>query len=141
MGTVETRHLDGDVEVLEFILDDKQYCVDLALVDEIVNNDDTITEIPNSDPEVVGVMDLRGQTTTIVDPRIALELPRGSDPKYIIVFDSDERPIGWLIEDVTQVSSLPEEHLDETVSNDAVKGVFKHGEEFTIWVEPAAINT
>jgi len=122
--------------VLEFELDDKQYCVDLDLVDEIVNNENSITTIPNSAPEVKGVMDLRGKTTQIIDPRIALDLAAGADPKYVIVFESADRPFGWLIEDVTQVTTLEQDHLDESVANESINGVFKQGGTFTVWVDP-----
>jgi purine-binding chemotaxis protein CheW len=122
--------------VLEFELDDKQYCVDLDLVDEIVNNENSITTIPNSAPEVRGVMDLRGKTTQIIDPRIALDLASGADPKYVIVFESEDRPFGWLIEDVTQVTTLEQDHLDESVANESINGVFKHEDTFTVWVDP-----
>lgn len=122
--------------VLEFELDDKQYCVDLDLVDEIVNNENSITTIPNSAPEVKGVMDLRGKTTQIIDPRIALDLASGADPKYVIVFESEDRPFGWLIEDVTQVTTLEQDHLDESVANESINGVFKQADTFTIWVDP-----
>lgn len=126
----------ADYQVLEFELGEKAYCVELDLVDEIVNNENEITAVPNADPEVVGVMDLRGRTTSIVDPRISLELPRDSEPKYVIVFDTGDQPIGWLIEDVSQVSSLNATDLDESVSNGSVNGVFKRDDRFTIWVDP-----
>lgn len=127
-------------QVLEFQIGGKQYCVDLDHVDEIVDNNNEITHIPNSDRAVMGVMDLRGQTTTIVDPRISLGIDTETPAKYVVVFESEERPIGWLIEDVMQVADVSEENLDESVTNDAVKGVFKQGDEFTVWVDPSDIH-
>lgn len=127
-------------QVLEFQIGGKQYCVDLDHVDEIVDNNNAITHIPNSDRAVMGVMDLRGQTTTIVDPRISLGIDAETPAKYVVVFESEERPIGWLIEDVMQVADVSEENLDESVTNDAVKGVFKQGDEFTVWVDPSDIH-
>lgn len=132
---------NSEYQVLEFEIGEKEYCVDLDYVDEIVNNEDEITSLPNTDPEVVGVMDLRGRTTTVVDPRIALDLPSGSEPKYVIVFESDGDPVGWLIEDVNQVVSVSENDVDESVSNESINGVFKQEDQFTIWIDPGAINT
>lgn len=131
---------NSEYQVLEFEIGKKEYCVDLQHVDEIVNNDDEITSLPKSAPEVVGVMDLRGRTTTVIDPRIALDLPTRSEPKYVIVFESAGEPVGWLIEDVSQVASLSEDEVDESVSNGSINGVFKQGEKFTIWIDPGAIN-
>ena len=75
-----------------------------------------------------------------MDPRIALDLPAGSEPKYVIVFESEGEPVGWLIEDVSQVASLSEDHLDDTVANESINGVFKHDDQFIIWVDPEDIN-
>lgn len=130
---------DAGYSVLEFELDDKQYCVDLDLVGEIVNNANSITSLPDSDPEVKGVMDLRGQTTRIIDPRIALDISSVADPKYVIVFESEEYSFGWLIDDVRQVTTLDAEYLDETVANETINGVFKRGDEFTVWLDPADV--
>lgn len=127
-------------QVLEFQIGGKQYCVDLDHVDEIVDNENAITEIPQTDHAVMGVMDLRGETTTIVDPRISLGIDAETNPKYVVVFESDTQPIGWLIEDVTQVAEVSETNLEESVSNDAVKGVFKQADKFTIWVDPSDIH-
>lgn len=127
-------------EVLEFDLEGKRYCVTLDTVDEIVNNDGTITEIPNTAPEVVGVMDLRGETTTIVDPRVSLGRQTATQPKYVVVFESEDRPVGWLIQDVYQVTTVDADHLDGSVGQGAVNGVFKRGDEFSIWVDPDDIN-
>lgn len=131
---------DSELQALEFELGGKQYCVELSHVDEIVNNEDAITAVPNTAPEVVGVMDLRGRTATIIDPRLSLDLPASSEPKYVIVFESEDRPIGWLIDEVTQVATIPEGDLDETVASGPVRGVFKREEAFTVWIDPAAIN-
>ena len=132
--------VESEYQILEFELGGKQYCVDLDYVDEIVNNEDAITEVPNTDPDVVGVMDLRGRTTTIVDPRISLDLSGDLEPKYVIVFEGEDEQVGWLIEDVSQVTAIDEEHLDETVSNGSVNGVFKRGDDFTIWVDPGGAD-
>lgn len=131
---------DSEMQALEFELGGKQYCVELSHVDEIVNNEDSITSVPNTEPEVIGVMDLRGQTATIVDPRLSLDLSASTEPKYVIVFESEDRPIGWLIDDVTQVTTIAESDLDETVANGPVRGVFKRDDEFTVWIDPGVIN-
>lgn len=126
--------------VLEFAIGGKQYSVELEHVDEIVTNDATITAIPTADEAVDGVVDLRGRTTTVVDPRIPLDLSTDASTKYVIVFESDDHPIGWRIEDVHQVESIPIDQLDETVAAGPVAGVFKTGDEFTVLVDPRPIN-
>jgi purine-binding chemotaxis protein CheW len=57
---------DTETQVLEFILGEEQYCVTIDAVDEIVKATE-VTPMPETPPAVVGIMDLRGNTTVIVN--------------------------------------------------------------------------
>ncbi|MEF8772672.1 chemotaxis protein CheW [Halodesulfurarchaeum sp.] len=57
------------LNVLKFSLGDGRYCIDISHVEEIVDANEEITPDPNADDHIVGVVDLRGETTTIVDPK------------------------------------------------------------------------
>lgn len=135
--------LDPETQVLEFHLDGRTYCVDIGHVDEIVGREDDLTPLPNSEPHVEGIMDLRGRTTTILDPKRVLGLDGESTGDRIIVFESDaeaNRATGWIIDDVSDVSRVEPESVDEAVDGDAVRGIIKRDGGFVIWVEPGVIN-
>lgn len=139
---------DGDpaeeaevTQVLEFGLGEETYCLDIAYIDEIVDAGD-LTSIPNSPRHVEGVMDLRGRTTTIIDPKTLLGIAESGARERIIVFDPDETTdgdtVGWVVDEVYQVRDVAAEQVDEgtTAGDDDVRGIVKGDDRFVVWVEP-----
>jgi len=128
------------LQVLVFRLEDKRYCIDIAHIDEIVDRHE-LTKLPDSKPHVEGVMDLRGITTTIVNPKTVLGLTDSGTGDRVIVFETeDERSIGWVIDEVNQVVSLDDVEIDESVESQSVHGVVRQDDDLVIWVKPSAIN-
>ncbi|MEM4781984.1 MAG: chemotaxis protein CheW [Halalkalicoccus sp.] len=134
---------DG-TQVLEFELGAETYCVDIGYVAEIVDTDE-LTRIPNSPPHVKGVMDLRGRTTSIVDPKTVFDIESTDEEKRIIVFDPEvtdsQGAIGWVVDEVYQVVTVdPEEVDDSPLEDEAIEGVVKQDDAFVIWVSPDSIS-
>lgn len=132
----------ADLQVLEFRLEDRNYCIDIAHVDEIVDKDD-LTPLPNAEPRVEGVMDLRGTTTTIINPKTVLDLEETETGERVVVLeadDGDDGNVGWLIDAVEQVVSVDEETVDESVESGSVRGIVRQDEEFVVWLKPDEIN-
>lgn len=141
-----------DTQVLTFTLGGEDYCVPIEYVAEIVDGG-SIRSLPESDPHVVGITDLRGQTTTIVDPCECLDIDSenlltdgGEVQNRIVVLDSDalgtESATGWLVSDVDEVTTVPEETLDaESVGDtDSLRGLIKNDDGFTLWLDPHAFT-
>ncbi|MFC4356851.1 chemotaxis protein CheW [Halobium salinum] len=133
-------------QVLEFGLGDESYCLDISYIDEIVDAGE-LTRIPNSPPHVEGVMDLRGRTTSIVDPKKVFDIHAsgaGEGRNRIVVFDPDEAgdggAMGWVVDEVYQVITVDPDSLDDsTLSDDeGVRGVVKREDGFVVWVDPLA---
>lgn len=127
------------VELLEFDLGSETYGVDIQSVAEVVTMEET-TGLPDAPPHLVGVMDLRGTTTAIVDPKTVFGL-EGEHGGRVIVFDDaafdDGRPVGWVVDEVSQVVQVDPETVEEApVDEDAIRGVVRRSEEFVIWVDP-----
>lgn len=138
-------------QVLKFALGGEDYCVDIDYVAEIVDGD-AITEIPDAEPHVEGVMDLRGRTTTIVDPRTvldtggieteALAADGGVGQRRIVVLDSEtvdaESTTGWMVSDVKEVMEASEAELEagNVGSTALLRGLLKEDDGFTLWVDP-----
>lgn len=128
-------------QVLEFRLESNLYCIDIRHIEEVVEREEHgITTLPNADRHVEGVMDLRGETTTIIDPKKLLGLDAEEEGKRIIVLESATNGggiEGWQVDEVNEVSSVSEEMVENPVDEDElVRGVINHDEEFVIWVEP-----
>ena len=124
--------------VLEFSLGDGRYCIDITHVDEIVDASEDVTPVPNADPQVVGVVDLRGETTTIVDPTVSLDLDTETDGRRIVVL-SEFDSTGLLIDDVHQVLDVEDDEVDTANASESTRGVIRRDDRFVVWVEPAAL--
>jgi purine-binding chemotaxis protein CheW len=129
-----------ETRVLEFTLGDEQYCLDIEYVEEIVKRE-TVTRVPNTPDYVEGVVDLRGQITTILDPKELLDIDTEGEKELIVVFDpegfEDQGAIGWIVDEVTQVTPVVEDEVnDSPVDEEYINGVVERDEEFVIWTEP-----
>jgi purine-binding chemotaxis protein CheW len=137
----ESTH-DEETRVLEFTLDDEHYCLDIAYIEEIVK-EETITRVPNTPDRVEGVVDLRGQITTILNPKVTIGKDDQSPSDLIIVFDNDafedQGYLGWVVDDVRQVSPITDSEVNEPpVEDEHINGVIDRDddEEFVIWTSP-----
>ena len=74
-----------------------------------------ITEVPRADPEVVGVMSVRGRLVTVVDLKRRFRLTRSftMDKKSrILLVDAAGELIGLLVDEVLQVYRLAEAEVE-----------------------------
>ncbi|WP_262178262.1 chemotaxis protein CheW [Haloarcula laminariae] len=138
----ETTQSEEVVRVLEFALGDEYYCLDIEYVEEIVKRD-AVTRVPNTPAFVDGVVDLRGQITTILEPKEMMDIEGEGDQNLIIVFDpdqfEDQGAIGWVVDEVRQVVPVPESDINHPpVDAEYINGVVDREEydQFVIWVEP-----
>ncbi len=138
----ETADSSGETtQVLEFGLGSETYCLDIGVIDEIVDAGD-LTRIPNSPAHVEGVMDLRGRTTSIINPKTVFDINEAGEQNRIIVFDpdsiGDQGTIGWVVDEVYQVSDVGVNDVDETTTanDDNVHGIVKAEDRFIVWVDP-----
>ncbi|MFB6101872.1 MAG: chemotaxis protein CheW [Haloplanus sp.] len=136
---------DETVSVLEFILGDERYCLDISFIEQIVERG-TVTRIPNAPAFVEGVIDLRGDITTVIDPTETLAADTDGDGDLIIVFDSsemdDEWSVGWAVDGVRRVSTVSLAEIKESpVDEPWINGVVKRDDdgEFVIWTEPGEL--
>jgi purine-binding chemotaxis protein CheW len=140
-------------QVLEFKLGEETYCVSIDFVTEIVDVGE-LTTVPNAPTHVEGVMDLRGRTTSIINPKVVFGIEAASEASRIIVFDpdivQDQGAVGWLVDEVYQVVQVDPTEVDTSPSqdDDSVRGVVKRGTEgeddadgsFVIWVDPEVVH-
>ena len=135
--TTAAPELTPPDQILEFALGEQRYCVSIEAVVEIVRSKE-LTSIPDSPPQIAGMTDLRGQTTTVLDLTRIFDLQTSGDRKQIIIIEGEER-IGWLVDRVRAVSSLQDVHVDTVDDSPYVTGVI-NDDGFIIWVEPETVN-
>lgn len=137
-------------QVLTFTLGSEEYCVPIDCIAEIVGSEQ-IRPVPNTKPHVEGVTDLRGETTTVLDPTKLLSVETeglvtdgGKARNRIVVLDEEtvdvESPTAWLVSDVNEVAKINDAELDvESAANsDFLRGFVKDEEDdrFTLWLDP-----
>ena len=147
------KHEKGMLQVVEFLLGNEHYAVDLFDVKEVVEYT-TITQLPNSASYMRGIIDLRGEITTIVDLKerlhIAATTELQEENSRIIVLDEKitRAKTGIMVDDVTSVSTFDMSDIDKTSAADnhedtAILGIIKkkvkdkehEKNELIIWID------
>lgn len=122
-------------QLVVFKLGGEEFGVDISQVREIIRKGD-ITVVPNAAEFVRGVINLRGQITTIIDLRRRLGLPekddRDAQQERVIVVEVGKNTVGMDVDAVTEVTYLSESDVDEvpamikqTIGTEYLKGVGK----------------
>lgn len=132
---ITSTHPAGNLQVVEFLLGKEHYAVDLFDVREVVEYT-SITQLPNTPPYVKGIIDLRGEITTIIDLKERLNIVGKSDQPIensrIIVLDEKitKAKTGILVDDVLVVSTFEPGDIDNTSASGgrrdtAINGIIK----------------
>jgi purine-binding chemotaxis protein CheW len=117
-------HRSGKLQVVEFLLGKEHYAVDLFDVREVVEYT-SITKLPNTPSYMRGIIDLRGEITTIIDLKERLNIIEQSDlpeeNSRIIVLDEKitKAKTGILVDDVLAVSTFERGDIDSTSASGA----------------------
>ena len=122
-------------QLVVFKLGGEEFGVDIMQVREIIRTGD-ITAVPNAPVFVRGVINLRGQITTIIDLRrkLGLSEKESSDDQQerVIVVEVDKNTVGMAVDAVTEVTYLAESEIDEvpdmikeTIGTEYLRGVGK----------------
>ncbi|RLI76574.1 chemotaxis protein CheW [Archaeoglobales archaeon] len=131
------------MQIIVFELGNEKYGVDISQVKEIIRVSE-ITRIPNTPDFVEGVIDLRGQITTVINLRKKFGMePKPMDANTrIIIIEHNGSTIGMIVDTVSEVMHLLEEDIDKlpsvTTSNDAsniLKGIAKTSNGLIILVD------
>lgn len=101
-------------EYLAFMLGTEAYAIEIGNIVEILKPL-PITEVPRADPQVVGVMSVRGRLVTVIDlkRRFRLAPTFSMDKKSrILLVSAPEEEIGLLVDEVLQVYRLAETEIE-----------------------------
>jgi purine-binding chemotaxis protein CheW len=117
-----TETTEESFQVVEFLLGEDQFAINLFDVKEVVEYS-RITRLPNSPPYIKGIIDLRGEITTIIDLKQQLAITAKSstseEDSRIIVLDDrlTNSKIGIMVDDVLTVSTYTPDYVDETATS------------------------
>ncbi len=124
--------MPSEVQLVAFSLGKEDFGIDINQVREILKVPH-ITDVPNSPAFIEGVINLRGQITTIMDLRKRLNVGGGeiNDDARIIIVEVEDMPMGMIVDSVTEVLHLstndvdPAPSLATDVESEFISGVGK----------------
>lgn len=103
----EKNSVNNDKQLVVFQLGNETFGADISQIREIIRVGD-ITSIPQAPDFIHGVINLRGQVTTVVNMRRKLAMPdRGADGNTrIIVLEAGRNTVGMMVDSVTEVKYI-----------------------------------
>ena len=107
-----------EVQVVEFLLGEDTYAVNLFDVREIVEAS-KITPLPHAPNHIRGIIDLRGEITTIIDLRALIGASKNStsdfeDQRFIVLDESvTNGKTGVVVDEVTSVLTISHKDIDQ----------------------------
>lgn len=103
----------GVREFLAFELSSERYALPLGCVREIMRVS-TVTEVPRAPNDVLGVISVRGQVTTVLDLRRKLHVAEApvSGKSRILLVDAGREIIGLLVDSVLHVYRLHDAEIE-----------------------------
>lgn len=125
----------GTIDIVEFEMGTELYALDIQLAREIVEMM-PITPIPRSPSFINGIINLRGEITTIINLNTIMGLPQTEirkDQKIIILVPESAggNNVGIIVDEVHSVNQVPESAIEKmgdgmgTDANNFVKGIIK----------------
>lgn len=137
---------DTNSQFLTFSLGGEEYGVDILKVQEIKGYVPT-TRVPNSPPEVVGVLNLRGTIVPIVDLRrkFGLEAIQYDAFAAIVVVVVDQQTKGMVVDRVSEVVSIPLAEIEdaaacgEGIGENLLRGMAQVGDKLVILLDVEAV--
>lgn len=91
-----------------FRLEEEEFGVDIAAVQEIVRVPDDLAKVPRTEDYIRGVMNLRGAVIPLIDQRARFNLPpcEDHDRQRIVVFTLNGTQTGFIVDSVAEVMRI-----------------------------------
>lgn len=121
MSTKTLQMVESPVDTIQlvtFVVGDIVLGIDIARVQEINRHLD-VTRVPGASPMIHGVVNLRGDVVTVIDPHKVFGLDAGTAPacrRSLILNIGGER-IGVLVDDISDILTVKTSELVRRPSN------------------------
>lgn len=121
MNMHEKKKVDN-IQVVEFLLGKEHFAIDLFDVKEVVEYT-RITHLPERSSYIKGIIDLRGEITTIIDLKQQLNIQDDAqvseERSRIIILDSKitKSKMGIMVDEVRSVSTYGRDQIDNTTTS------------------------
>jgi purine-binding chemotaxis protein CheW len=136
-------------EILTFSLAGEAFGVPLKQVLEILGMR-TITRVPRSPRDVLGVCTVRGELVTVIDTRQRLEpgAPRASNRGRILLTNTwDGEKVGLMVDEVLGVQRFSQNQIEATASvligdiSSHIESIARKGNQVTVLVNLSSLTS
>jgi len=130
-----------------FRLGREEYGFDVTKVREIQTMD-SITTVHGSASYIEGVMNLRGKLVTVINlrKRFGMEPADKQSESKIVVVDAPDAPVGFIVDEVTEVASIPKATIEKVptpiaskIESEYVVGIAKRSDRLITIVDPLKV--
>lgn len=97
---------EEEVRLCLFTIGEDAYALPVEMLTEIIIPQ-KIFPVPTTPPQVLGVINLRGNIVPIVDIRHVLNLPNTSQPAQAAIVRHGQLTVGLMVDSVTEIASVP----------------------------------
>ncbi|WP_210363839.1 chemotaxis protein CheW [Bacillus sp. REN3] len=141
-----TETMVSDMKAIVFQLNDKEYAIPVSQV-KAIEKIMHFTRVPNTQPFVKGVMNLRGVVTPLIDLRVRFNLeeqPYSDNTRVIIVSVADVE-VGLIVDGANDVIDIPSSLIEPapeivgTAAAEFINGVAKIDKRLLILIELESI--
>lgn len=131
-GSMGRAGADDQLQLVSFVVAGEEFAVDILAVQEI-NRMMELTRVPQSPPEVEGVINLRGRIIPVVDLRRRFGMPEAerTEQSRVVVIEVRRRVIGFIVDRVNEVLRISPSIVDTapqmatSINADFIAGVGK----------------
>jgi purine-binding chemotaxis protein CheW len=103
-------HIESeDIQFLVFRLEDDEFALPIAAVDEVARVPDSLSRLPKTPKFLEGVVNLRGEVLPVVDQRKRFDMPKAKNPegRRLIVVRTARHRAGLIVDSVSEVLRTP----------------------------------
>lgn len=134
------------LQLVTFEVANEEFAVDILAVQEI-NRMMELTRVPQSPPEVEGVINLRGKIIPVIDLRrkFAMPMSEKSEASRIIVVEVHKRVIGFIVDRVHEVLRISSDIVEPapamvcSIDSEFIAGVGKLEDRLIILLDIAKL--
>jgi purine-binding chemotaxis protein CheW len=108
--------LENTNQFVVFKVGIEEYAIPILKVNEIIRlKGITITEVPNTQKYVLGIINLRGEVIPIIDLRMKFNMPQKEmdDSNRIIIVNIEDKSIGLMVDSVSEVAHIEQEDITQ----------------------------
>ncbi|MGQ9586770.1 MAG: chemotaxis protein CheW [Thermoplasmata archaeon] len=137
----------GTKQYVVFRLGKEEYGFDVSVVREI-HSMENLAKVHKSARYIEGVINLRGKLLTVVNlrKRFDMEASKDESAAKIVVVDAEDAPVGFLVDEVTEVIRIPKEAVESApayvtkgIEAEYVLGIAKQEDRLITLIDPLKV--